>query len=305
MKFELTAEQLLRVVSAGPGAELKRLMAYFELAKPRVTFLVVMTTAASFYLASQGSLNLVLLLHTLVGTTMLAAGTAALNQFIEREADAKMQRTWGRPLPSGRLSAGSARTLGLILVWGGVLYLGLAANVLAALLGLVTSIVYLGMYTPLKKRTTLCTAVGAFTGAVPPLIGWAAARGELDFRAWALFAILFVWQFPHFLSISWIYREDYERGGFRMLPVIDRDGRKTAQQIVAYSLALLPLSLVPWLSELAGSLYLGGALSLGLAFLWISRGTTGSPSTRSARRVFRASVLYLPLLLALMVADKV
>ena len=305
MKFELTAEQLLRVVSAGPGAELKRLMAYFELAKPRVTFLVVMTTAASFYLASQGSLNLVLLLHTLVGTTMLAAGTAALNQFIEREADAKMQRTWGRPLPSGRLSAGSARTLGLILVWGGVLYLGLAANVLAALLGLVTSIVYLGMYTPLKKRTTLCTAVGAFTGAIPPLIGWAAARGELDFRAWALFAILFVWQFPHFLSISWIYREDYERGGFRMLPVIDRDGRKTAQQIVAYSLALLPLSLVPWLSELAGSLYLGGALSLGLAFLWISRGTTGSPSTRSARRVFRASVLYLPLLLALMVADKV
>ncbi len=305
MKFELTAEQLLRVVSAGPGAELKRLMAYFELAKPRVTFLVVVTTGASFYVASQGPLNLVLLLHTLVGTMVLAAGTAALNQFIEREADGKMHRTWGRPLPSGRLSAGSARTLGLILVPCGTLYLGLAANILTALLGLVTSIVYLGVYTPLKTRTTLCTAVGAFAGAIPPLIGWAAARGELDFSAWALFAILFVWQFPHFLSISWIYREDYERGGFTMLPVIDRDGRRTAQQILAYSVVLLPLSLIPWLSELAGSIYLGGALSLGVAFLWVSRGTTGLPSTRFARRVFRASVLYLPLLLALMVADKV
>lgn len=285
--------------------QMKRVAAYLELTKPRVTFLVVITTAAGFYLASTGAIGFSLLFHTLVGTALVAGGTAVLNQFLEREADGKMHRTERRPLPSGRLSASSAMRFGLMLVIAGTLYLVMAVNFLTALLGCLATATYLFVYTPLKTRTTWCTLAGAFPGAVPPLMGWSAARGDLGFDAWTLFAILFLWQFPHFLAISWLYKEDYQRGGFTMLPRVDLDGRKTSRTIVLYSLVLLPVSVVPWMSRLAGSTYLFGALFLGLVFLAFGIEVAFSRSKMSARRLLRASVVYLPLLLILMALDKV
>ena len=278
--------------------------AYLELTKPRVTFLVVVTTTVGFYLAAGSSLQLPLLLHTLLGTVLLGAGTSVLNQFLEREADSKMHRTEGRPLPSGRVTARSALWFGLTLVLAGTLYLVAAANFLTALLGSLACVSYLFIYTPLKTRTPWCTSVGAFPGAIPSLMGWAAARGELGLGAWILFAILFLWQFPHFLSISWLYREDYQRGGFIMLPTVDVDGRRTSRSIVLYSLALLPVSLLPWVLNLVGPTYLLGALLLGLALLAFGVAVASSRSKMSARRLLLASVAYLPLLLILMVIDK-
>ena len=281
------------------------LSAFLELTKPRVTVLVVVTAAAGFYLASVSSLHLSLLLHLLLGTALLAAGTSVLNQFLEREADSKMHRTEGRPIPSGRMTAKSTLWFGLTLVLAGTLYLVVAANPLTALLGCLACASYLFLYTPLKTRTTWCTLVGAFPGAIPPLMGWAAARGELGLDAWILFAILFLWQFPHFLAISWLYREDYQKGGFIMLPTVDLDGRRTSRSIVLYSLALLPASLLPWVSNLVGPTYLFGALLLGLILLAFGVAVASSRSKMSARRLLRASVAYLPLLLILMVIDKI
>jgi protoheme IX farnesyltransferase len=289
---------------AGSGANGK-LGAFYELTKPGVTLLVVLTSAAGFYLGSSaGPVDLVLFLHTLVGTVLLSAGAATLNEFIEREEDGKMKRTRNRPLPSGRLEAREAALFGGILIVVGSFYLVLLTNALAASLGVATIVVYLLVYTPLKKKTSICTAVGAIPGAMPTLIGWAAARGHLDFQAWVLFGILFAWQFPHFLSIAWIYRNDYQRAGFTMLPPADSEGRKTCGQILAFIALLLGLSVVPATSGLTGMVYLIGALLLGLAFLWYGFEAALNRSTASARHVLLASVAYLPLLLILMVIDK-
>lgn len=281
-----------------------RLGAYLELTKPRVTFLVLLTTAAGFYLASPALPDFLLLVHALLGTGLVAAGTAVLNQFLEREADSRMQRTGQRPLPSGRLEARSALRFGVLLVVLGTVYLHLFANFFTALLCALTCIVYLFVYTPLKTRTVWCTLVGAFPGAAPPLIGWAAVKGALDVHAWALFAIVFLWQVPHFLAISWLYREDYQRGGFTMLPVMDSEGRRTARSIVIYSLVLLPVSILPWISGLLGPAYLFGAIALGIILLAFGMEVAWARSKVSARRLLRASVVYLPLLLILMVVDK-
>ncbi|MFQ5739423.1 MAG: heme o synthase [Acidobacteriota bacterium] len=281
------------------------LHAYFELTKPRVSTLVLLTTAAGFYLASPPPLNWFLLLETLMGTALVAGGTAVLNQFMERENDGRMRRTSGRPLPSGRLEPRNAMVFGLVLIAGGVTFLGLAVNLLTALLGSLTALVYLLVYTPLKTRTTLCTTAGAFPGAMPPLMGWAGARGELDLQALLLFGILFLWQFPHFLAISWIYREDYQRGGFKMLPVVDQDGRKTGSRVVASTLILLILSVVASLAGLFGWIYLVGALLMGAMFLWSGIRLAVSRTRSRASRLLRASVLYLSALLILMMLDKV
>ena len=281
-----------------------KLAAYYELTKPGVMLLVVLTSAAGFYLGSSAGVDLLLFLHTLAGTVLLSGGAAVFNEFIEREADGKMRRTCKRPLPSGRLKASEAAVFGGILIVGGSLYLALLTNFLAAFLGVATVAIYLFIYTPLKTRTPICTTIGAIPGATPPLIGWAAASGQLDLQAWILFGILFAWQFPHFLSIAWIYKEDYSRAGFTMLPPSDTDGRRTCGQILAFTALVLALSVMPMTSGLTGMFYLVGALLLGLAFVWYGFEAALRRSTASARKVLLASVVYLPLLLILMVIDK-
>ncbi len=278
--------------------------AYLSLTKPDVTGLVVLTTLAGFYLGSRGPMDRALLLHTLLGTTLVAAGTAALNHYFERALDAKMRRTAARPLPLGQLHPREALLFGAGLVLGGAVYLFSFANALAALLALITTAAYLGVYTPLKKHTTLATAIGAFPGALPPLIGWAAARGSLSLGAWLLFAILFFWQFPHFLSIAWIYREDYARAGIRMLPVVDRAGTATFRQIVVTATVLVPVSLLPAVVGMAGIRYFFGAVVLGMALvqacLWAARTKTNV----RAKWLMHATVIHIPLLLGLLMLDK-
>ncbi len=281
-----------------------KLADYWVLTKPEVNCLVLVSTLVGFYLGSRGPLNLMLLIHTLLGTLLVASGTATLNQFIEREADARMRRTARRPLPAGRLAPSQAMWFGILLsVWGG-LYLALAVNALASSLALLTLASYLLLYTPLKKKTPLCTLVGAFPGAMPPLIGWAAAHGSLSRGAWVLYAILFFWQFPHFLAIAWMYREDYARAGLRMLPRGDIEGRFTAAEILAFTIALLPLSLIPSLMGQVGLTYFLGTLALGLGFLYHGARLAFSRSNALARRLVLASVVYLPLVFALMMFDK-
>ncbi len=289
--------------TAGNPVMLK-LAAFFALTRPRVTLAVTLTSAAGFYLASSARLDLLLLVHTLVGTTLLSGGAAALNQFLEREADGRMRRTCARPLPSGRVGESDAVISGGILIVSGSLYLALLTNLLAAFLGCVTVVLYLFVYTPLKKKTPVCTAIGAIPGAIPPLIGWAAAKGPLDFHAFLLFAILFAWQFPHFLAISWIYRDDYKRAGFAMLSSTDPDGKRTGRRILAYTIVLLVLSVWPATAGLTGMVYLMGAVLLGSVFVWFGFEAALVRTTTSARHVLIASVAYLPLLLILMVIDK-
>ena len=281
-----------------------KLAAFFELTKPRVTRSVILTSAVGFYLASSGRLDLLLLFHTLVGTTLLSGGAAVLNEFLEREADGRMRRTCTRPLPSGRLSESDALIAGSILIVVGSFYLALLTNLLAAFLGCVTLAIYLFVYTPLKMKTPICTTIGAIPGAIPPLIGWAAAKGSLDSHALLLFAILFAWQFPHFLAISWVYKDDYKRAGFAMLSSIDPDGRRTGRRILIFTVILLGLSVVPVTSGLTGMLYLVGALVLGSVLLWFGFKVALSRTRTAARHVLMASVAYLPLLLILMVIDK-
>ncbi len=281
-----------------------RLRDYLELTKPEVTSLVVISTAAGFYLGSKGSPDLMLLLQTLVGTALVAGGTAALNQFFEREDDAKMRRTARRPIPAGRLQPGAAFWFAAALSASGIAYLALVVNLLAGFLAFLTWGSYLFFYTPLKKKTVLCTAVGAFPGAMPPLIGWAAARNALGVEPWVLYAMLFLWQFPHFLSIGWMYREDYARAGIRMLPVVDASGKATGRQVMLSSLALLPVSLAPTLLGMAGPLFLCGSLALGSVFLYLAIQAALTPSNLHAKRLLHASVIYLPLLFALLMLDK-
>src|SRR3989449_2549368 len=234
----------------------ERLAAYLELTKPRITFLIVLTSAAGFSLGSRGPVNYLVLAHAITGIALLSSGIATLNQFMERDLDGLMRRTADRPLPSHRLFPFEALWFGVTLTALAEGYLLLFVNVLTALLGLTVIAGYLFVYTPLKTRTTLSTALGAFPGAMPPLMGWTAARGKIDVAAWVLFAILFLWQFPHFLAIAWMYREDYGRAGIRMFPVVEPDGRGTGQQIILYSLMLVPVSLLPAVLGLSGKIYL-------------------------------------------------
>ncbi len=275
-----------------------------ELFKARLTSLVLLTTLVGFYLGQRGGMNWLLLINTLLGTGLLACGAAALNQYLERDFDALMDRTADRPLPAGLIQPQTVVVLGGVLSVAGLLWLAFGANLLTAVLGAVTLISYLFIYTPLKRKTTLNTAIGAIPGALPPLMGWTAARGDLSIEGWALFAILFFWQLPHFLAIAWMYREDYAKGGFVMLPLVDRDGTRTGRSAVSHTLGLLPVSLSPFVFQMSGALYLAGALVLGLVFLWFAGRFAKQMDRLSARRLFFASILYLPLLLGLMVFDK-
>jgi len=274
---------------------------FADLVKARLTTLVLLTTLVGFYLGWRGAMNYVLLINALAATALLAAGASALNQWLERDFDAKMRRTQDRPLPSGRLQPATVAIFGGVCSVAGLVYLALAVNLLTSVLGAVTLVSYLFIYTPLKRVTWLNTLVGAVPGAFPPLMGWTAARGELTGEGWALFAILFFWQMPHFYAIAWIYREEYARAGFKMLPGIDPEGRRTAQQAVSHTLALLTVSLFPFVFKLAGSIYLAGAVLLGLGFLWCAIRFSRQLTVSRARLLFFASILYLPLLLALMV----
>lgn len=285
-------------------ASLARPWAYVALTKPDVTFLVVITTVAGFYLGSVGSLDWALLFSTVFGTALVAGGTAALNQYIEREKDAVMRRTASRPLPSGQLQPAEALRFGIGAIAFGAAWLVLAVNVLSAALALATSALYLGVYTPLKTRTTLATTIGAFPGALPPLIGWAAAHGSIDIGGWILFAILFFWQFPHFMAIAWMYREDYARAGIRMLPVVDPKGDATFGQIVSMAGALIPISILPAAIGLLGIRYFVGALLLGILLFVVSLWANRSRTNTRAMWLMHATVAHIPLLLAWMIFDK-
>jgi protoheme IX farnesyltransferase len=281
-----------------------RVAAYLELTKPRITFLIVLTAAAGFALASSGRVDYAAMLTAMVGIALLSSGIATLNQYMEKELDGLMRRTANRPLPSGKLLPWEALAFGVGLTVLAEMYLAVLVNPLSAVLGLTVISGYLFGYTPLKTRTSLSTFVGAFPGAVPPLIGWASARGTVGVEAWVLFAILFLWQFPHFLAIAWMYREDYTRAGILMLPVVEPDGRVTGQQIVLYTVMLLPVSLLPTLLGTAGKIYFVGAIVLGLLFLYFSLRAAFSKSRQAARQLLLASVIYLPLLFILMVLDR-
>ncbi|MBX3278582.1 MAG: heme o synthase [Acidobacteria bacterium] len=281
-----------------------RLRDYVELTKPRITFLVMVSSLAGFYLGAQGSAWGWGLLHTAVGIALLSGGIAALNQYLERDLDALMRRTMMRPLPAGRLSPRAALLFGVAISLAAEIYLAWFLNPLTAIWGLVALGSYLFLYTPLKTRTTWCTFIGAFPGALPPLLGWTAARNEVGIEAVVLFGILFFWQFPHFHAIASIYREDYGRAGIRMLPVVEADGRSTARQIVVYTLLLIPVSALPAFLDLSGRIYLVGALILGGLFLAASVSAARTRTKTDARRLLKASVLYLPLLLALMALNR-
>ena len=281
---------------------------FVALAKPRLNVLVVASTLAGYAMAApliSEALGPLRLLVTLLGTGLVAGGASAFNQVMEREYDALMRRTRMRPMADQRLQPFEGLAFAAILSVTGLLVLATFANTLAAAVALATLLSYVVFYTPLKRRTSFATVIGAIPGALPPMIGWAAARGNLSAEAWTLFGIVFLWQLPHFLAIAWIYREDYARAGFPMLPVIEPDGRSTGRQAVIYAAALLPLSLAPTLMHLAGDIYFAGALALGLAFVWLSYHFARTRAVSDARRVFFWSIIYLPVLWILMIADKI
>jgi len=286
---------------------------YAELTKARITTLIVLTAWCGYFFGahrmgvspwSRG------LLQALFGIALVSSGTAALNEVLESSVDARMRRTASRPLPSGRMSKAHAASAGLVLTLGGSLYLATYTNLLTGLLVFLTALVYLTAYTPLKTVSPICTFVGAFPGAMPVVLGWTAVRNKLEMETLILFAIMFVWQFPHFLSIAWLYREDYAEGSIRMLPVVDSDGRSTVWRILAYSAALIPVSLMPVALGMAGRIYLVGAILMGVALFRVSMGmahpqlpATAAASKPMARRLLRATILYLPALFALMMAN--
>lgn len=276
---------------------------YVDLTKPRVTWLIVLSAAIGYYFG--GSWSFWTFINTLLGTAFIASGTAALNQWYEREADARMRRTQWRPLPSGRLTPVQAFWFGVGLSLLGALELWLGANWLASVTGVATLSMYLFLYTPMKQKSWWSTTVGAFPGAMPPLIGFAGAAGHLAPQAWVLAAILFLWQFPHFYAIAWMYREDYSRAGIKMLPVIEPDGGSTARQILLYSIVLIPISLLPnWLG-MTGDFYLAGAVAVGVYYLYSGIRVALDHTRLRARKVLLASVVYLPVLYCLMVLDPI
>jgi len=288
-----------------PGLGSRRVRDFLALTRPRVVVMVLVTTLAGFYLASSGGLDGIRLLHTLIGMALAAGGTLALNQYLERDVDARMHRTRRRPLPDGRLLPVEALSFGITITAGGLLYLTVAVSPLSGLLTAFSVGSYLFLYTPLKRKTSLCSVIGAVPGALPPLIGWAAARGDLGVGAWVLFGILFLWQIPHSLAIARLYREDYARAGIQLLPVLEPDGASTGRQIVTNCLALLAVGLLPTLIGLAGPMYFVGAFLLGLLFLGYGVSLALSPTEKAARRLLIASLAYLPIQLALMAIDRV
>ena len=277
---------------------------YVELTKPRITLMVMLTTMVGFVMGSAAHVRLAGLVAVLIGTGLVAAGASALNMLMERRTDALMLRTRHRPIPAGRLRPTDALAWGFVLTGVGVLVLGWLSGTVATGVALVTWLSYLVFYTPLKPRTSLSTIVGALPGALPPVIGWAAARGSVDAGAFVLFAILFLWQIPHFLAIAWIYREDYARAGLPMLPVLDPEGKVTGRQAVANSLALLLVSLTPRAAGMAGTVYLVGAVVLGIGFTAVAFQAAVERTAPAARRLFLASIVYLVSLCALLIADR-
>lgn len=276
-----------------------------ELVKPRITLMVVLTAGIGLWLASSGEVPFGLALHTLLGTGLVAAGSSALNQVLERDLDALMTRTASRPLPAGRMDPDVALLFGVGLSIVGLLELTVFVNLLVALLGTAALAGYVFLYTPLKRVSSLATVVGAVPGAIPPLMGWAAVTETIGAGAWILFGILFLWQLPHFLAIAWMCREDYARARLPMLPVLDPDGRSTARQMVLYGAALLPVSLLPTVLGLTGPTYFLGTLALGCFFLGVCVVFALRFSTQAARRVLLVSVFYLPAVLVVMVLDRV
>ena len=285
-------------------AQPTKLGAYIALTKPEVSLLVLMTTGAGFYMGAHGPMPWLHMLHVIFGTMMIAAGTAALNHYIERESDRFMRRTASRPLPAGQLTPAEALRFGLGLALAGAVDLYYSAGSIACLLGVFTSLSYLLAYTPLKKRTVWATFIGAIPGAIPPMIGWTAATGELGTGAWLLFAIVFLWQFPHFHAISWMYREDYARAGILMLPVVDKDGTRTFRQIVLYAASLVAVSLLPAIMGFAGMLYFFGALVTCTGLVQVCLWAASAKTNTRAKWLMHATVLHIPILLGLMMYDK-
>lgn len=278
-----------------------------QLIKARLTLMVLLTTLFGFYFGANGAIQYGLLLHTMMGTALLACGASALNQYLERDYDAKMHRTEGRPLPSNKIRPQTALIFGAITSIVGMAQLALAVDLLTSLLGAATLISYLFIYTPLKRVTTLNTIVGAIPGALPPLMGWTAGsgRGEIASEGLALFGLLFFWQLPHFLAIAWLYREDYARAGFQMLPILDPTGERTGRYALAHTLGLLPVSLIPVALKMAGAVYLAGALICGLLFVYAAWGFSRELTAERARRLFFVSLVYLPAILGLMALDRI
>lgn len=285
----------------------KRISPYIELSKPSIMLLVVITTAVGFFLGSKGSIwnlqSFELLLLTLTGTALSCAGAGALNHYLERDVDCNMKRTARRPLPSGKVTPNEALTFGIIAVLAGTCLLAAWVNTLTGFLAMLTSFLYVLVYTPLKRVTWLNTFIGAIPGALPPMGGWAAASGSLDLGAWILFLILFFWQHPHFYAIAWMYKDDYARGGFKMLPVVEPDGVSTFKQILVYSWLLLAISVCPFIVGMAGKIYCVGAVVLGIYMLRGGIRLFISRSVGDARKLLRASVIYLPLLITLIIGD--
>ena len=277
---------------------------FLELTKVRLTALVLFTTVVGFYMGAKGSPDFALMASVLIGTGLVASGAAALNQLLERDFDSRMLRTESRPLPSGRIQPETVLLFGVICAAAGLACLALTVNLLTSFLGAVTLLGYLFVYTPLKRVTALNTSVGAITGALPPLMGWTAARGELGGGGWALFVILFLWQLPHFLAIAWIYRDQYAKAGFVMLPLVDPSGNRTGRQAVGHTIGLLIVSFAPFLFGLSGFVYFAGAVVLGASFLAFALRFCMNLSQGRARQLFFMSIVYLPVLLVIMVLDK-
>lgn len=294
-------ENIVEIQEAKSIGAKEKLAAFFELTKPRIAFMLVLTAAAGFYIGSDSGFNWMLFINTMIGITLLAFGVATLNQFIERNLDGLMARTEKRPLPSGRLSATEALVFGSLLCITSEIYIAFLVNLLTAGLGLVVIVGYVFIYTPLKTRTSASTAIGALPGALPPLMGFTAAANEITLGAWAMFAMLFLWQFPHFLAIAWMYREEYKKAGILMLPVLEPEGKITASQIVLFTVLLIPVSLAPFFLGIAGWIYLVGAILLGGWFLFASIQAARSKSIPQARKLMLVSVLYLPIIFALLV----
>lgn len=282
----------------------ERLLAFVELTKPRIAFMLVLTSAAAYYLGTKGSFDFVLFANAMVGITLLAFGVATLNQYIERSTDALMNRTAKRPIPTGKVTPNEALVFGIVQCLVAELYLFFLVNPLTAILGLTVIVGYVFLYTPLKTVTTASTAIGAIPGAMPPLMGWTAAADEITLGAWALFTLLFLWQFPHFLAIAWMYRDEYAKAGIKMLPVVEPSGRITARQIVLFAIMLVPVSLAPFFLNFAGVGFLVGAVILGIWFLFESISAARAKTVERARRLLMVSVLYLPLIFALAVIDR-
>jgi len=298
--MEAAAAELAETKQLSVG---EKLAAYYELTKPRIAFLLVLTSAAGFYLGSNGGFDAVRFANAMISIALLAFGVSTLNQYIERHIDPLMERTAKRPLPTQRLAPVEALIFGILLCIAAEVYLFVAINTLTGVLGLVVIVGYVLLYTPLKTRTSASTAIGAIPGAMPPLMGWTAAANDITLGAWAMFVTQFLWQFPHFLAIAWMYLEQYAKAGILMLPVVEPSGKITGRQIVLFTIMLVPVSFAPFFLGFAGVIYVIAAAILGIVFLWSSISAARSKTNESARRLLYASVIYLPSLFLILVLD--